>query len=220
MRVIVKPAGFIVLLMMLSVLGVLAFLRNRTPPSATHSANAVSQTAPDSTSVTANNLLLNPSFEGDAEKVKGFWSGFKGTATGEIGKGWLENSLWGDINLEYTLDKDNPHSGTTSQRIKIVSNKAGQVQFVQERPAVVGKKYEATVWVRASGDDLPVGFQLRQSGEPYKPYKSSDVIVGTKWQKITLAATPTEVGTMYTLFTFRRVGATLWIDDASLVEVP
>ncbi|MBC8135382.1 MAG: carbohydrate binding domain-containing protein [Fibrella sp.] len=218
MRVIIKPAGFIALLLMLSVLGIMAFLRNQSSSADTDSANT---TLPATTTLTApNNLLINASFEDGSEQVNGSWPGSKGSATGEIAKNWIENSLWGEIKLEYALDKENPHSGSTSQRIKIVSNAAGQVQFVQERPAVVGKNYEATVWVRASEGNLPVGLLLRQASEPYKPYKSSDVTVGTKWQKISVVGSPTEAGNMYTLITFKNVGATLWIDDASLVEVP
>ncbi len=219
MRVIVKPAGFIVLLVMLSALGILAFLRNQSPSGTTRSANATPPTATGAPAKSGN-LLLNAGFEEESEMVPGSWENAKGSATGQIGKGWLENSLWGEIKLAYAMDRENPHGGSNAQRITVVSNGGGQVQFVQERPAVVGKKYRATVWMRASRKDLPVGLLLRQAGDPYKAYASSDVTVGTGWQKITVTCVPTEVGNMYTMITFKQVGATLWIDDASLVAVP
>lgn len=218
MRVVIKPAGLILILCMLGVLGALAYLRNQAPSAKTVSADTTTPTA--ATPAPAENQLINPGFEGETEPVLGTWPNSKGTATGDFAKGWLENSLWGNIKLEYAIDKEKPHGGSNSQRIKIVANDGGQVQFVQERPAIVGKTYEATVWVRASEKNMPVSLTLRQAGEPYKEYKKVEATVGTDWQKISVVASPTEPGNMYTMVTFRNVGATLWVDDANLVEIP
>lgn len=223
MRVVIKPAGFILLLCMLGVLGGLAFLRNQSPKDVTKIASTAQQadTAQQSVaSPAAKNLLVNAGFEEASEPVIGAWPGSQGTATGVQGKGWTDDSLWGAVKLVYALDNQNPHGGNKSQSIKIVANQDGQAQFSQRLPAVVGRNYEATLWVRASKKGLPVNLTLRKVEQPYTAYKSVDATVDTEWRQLSVVGSPTEAGDMFVMVSFRDVGATLWIDDATLVPQP
>lgn len=155
--------------------------------------------------VSAENLLPNPGFEGDF--------GDDG-----IAEGWADNSTWGDLDVEYARDSQNPHSGNACQRIICRRLDRGAVQMVPLAPARIakGQVYRVRGWLR--GNVGTVALQLRLTPAPYSVYAEDALRVTQDWQELDYLWTATvDDPNARFMLRFTQIG-TLWVDDLSVEE--
>lgn len=168
--------------------------------------------------VWAQQLLANPGFElGTA--LAGCESGTL-RVSGSVGQGWRDNSCWiaSSSSLAYGLDSINPRAGGASQTM---SAPGGVGQLSTAVTLNSGKKYTASIWLRAD-QPMEVALQLRAEGGSYTNYGSLVAKVGTAWQQFTFDAYGPMVsggvsaGGLYVLM---QQPGKLWLDDASVTVV-
>ena len=73
-----------------------------------------------------------------------------GAINGSIAQGWYDNSSWANVNVSYSEDTTDPHSGTAAQMVNVEGVTSGAVQMVQALTVVPGQKYTMTAWVRGA----------------------------------------------------------------------
>ncbi|RYE58103.1 MAG: hypothetical protein EOP20_06505 [Hyphomicrobiales bacterium] len=127
--------------------------------------------------------LQNPSFEEAGETLASTTPNGSGwTAQGLVARSWSDNSSWADTGVSYGIEKTNPHSGKSSQRVSINRIGGGAAQFVQSAHFQKGHLYRFSVWLRGTpGSRLTVQFQ--QSGAPYSNYGSMSAGLSAEWQR-------------------------------------
>lgn len=153
----------------------------------------------------AENLLPSGDFEGDFGE------------TG-VAQGWLDNSSWADLDVQYARETDNPHSGRACQKITCSRLAMGAVQMIPQAwvPLKLGQVYRVRVWLR--GDVGAVAVQLRQAPSPYRVYVEEALEVGLDWRQVEyLWTSRVDDPEGRFMLRFTRTG-TLWVDDVS-VEV-
>ncbi|HVS36489.1 MAG TPA: alpha-L-arabinofuranosidase C-terminal domain-containing protein [Gemmataceae bacterium] len=116
---------------------------------------------------------------------------------------------------EFTLDRDNPVSGQTAQRIAAKDGAPCTVGIAQDGIAVQkGMACDFSCYLRQQNLDGPVTVRLHRDGTELT---SCTFEPGGEWKKFHARLDPTETETNATLsITFRGPG-TLWIDNASLM---
>ncbi|MEA3399602.1 MAG: hypothetical protein U9R79_00020 [Armatimonadota bacterium] len=152
----------------------------------------------------AENLLQNPGFEPPATEVG-------------LAQGWLPN-VWGHCDTVFSLDRQNPHSGQTCQRIECRSRTSGASQFLQPLDIEAGRRYVVRMWVRAEGHVPEVGASLRHSPPPYTKHLRGTFEPGRDWELFEIEGTTLESDDnagLYIWFEAQDTG-TVWIDDASV----
>jgi hypothetical protein len=77
-------------------------------------------------STPTNVALANPGFESPYFA----FSGNNGQISGNIAKGWSDNSTWSDSTVQYAQEFNNPHSGASCQRMAVASVGSGEAQFL------------------------------------------------------------------------------------------
>jgi len=167
--------------------------------------------------VGASEVLVRADFEGPF-------------AENGIAEGWRDDSYtnWGTKDIAFARETERPYRGAASQRLTLsrmgyVSPERqgwadmGAVQFIPQEPVALtkGTVYRMRARVRSSGM-LAVTIQLRQAGQPWKPYIAQTWIVGEAWQRVEYLA-ESSVDDPQTLFMvrFSELGS-VWLDDLAL----
>jgi alpha-N-arabinofuranosidase len=116
---------------------------------------------------------------------------------------------------DVSLDRQEPVSGTFSQKIAAADGPPCTVGIAQDGVAVErGKACTFRCWLRQRGVSGPVHVRLHQEG---KELAAADLSPGTACYAHTARLTPAESSARATLeITFRGPG-TLWLDNASLM---
>jgi len=176
------------------------------------------QAQPVNAPPTPTELLANPGFESPSTTVypAGAVLSGKGDITGQVAKGWGDNSGWANVDVNYSLDPD-AHGGLTSQRIDVHQINNGAVQFVQTLPVQSGHAYQMSVWLRSDTPAM-MSLDLRKSGSPFTTYMSQAVLVTPTWTRATVSGLVPDDGEAYFLIHPMGTG-TYWIDDASMTDV-
>lgn len=153
--------------------------------------------------VWGQNLLQNPGFEPPDQ--------------GGLANTWANNT-WGNCETKFSLDEQNPHSGTTCQRVECVRRDSGASQFLQRIKLEAGKYYTVRLWVRASGGVPWVGATLRLVPPPYKAYLRDTIEPGRDWELLEFAGVClADVEDAGLFIWFQADGSgTVWVDDASV----
>jgi hypothetical protein len=211
MRVILKPAGIVIVLAVFIglVFAVLAMKRSRSGSGLSAGSSA------------ALEVLQNTGFEGEYLTVVPYDN--KAALSGAIASGWQDDSSWARVTVDYSAEANNPHSGTSCQKLEIRSIIRGQsdkerdvVQLNQPLKLTKGKTYRAALWVRAS-EETDVELSLRQKEWPYKYDAAKVEHVGSDWKEISVTGASSVVGDTYVMLKAWKAG-TLWVDDASLTS--
>lgn len=215
-RIVIKPAGIVMLVAALGVLSFLAF--SAQPKKPTTVAAAPAPSASPVVTVSGPSLLKNGDFEGTWRRAPAVALGSKAKIGGEIATEWQDNSDWGAITLKYASDKVAAHSGKACQRIDIgaIAPGGGQLQFVQSLPGTLKQQYRCSIWLKSSQPNTPCSVQLRQAGQPYTSFGSRSVTIGPTWQQVDVTATATLAGQMYFMVIVPKGNTTVWVDDATL----
>src|ERR1017187_5253291 len=67
-----------------------------------------------------------------------------GAISGALAHGWNENSAWANATVQYSEEKNNPHSGSACQKALVTSAGTGRVQFYQQFQLQAGNLYTAS----------------------------------------------------------------------------
>lgn len=155
--------------------------------------------------VYAENMLRNPGFEPPERDG--------------MADGWINNT-WGDCKTVFSLDYQQPHTGTACQKVECVERRGGASQFYQPLKLEAGKRYRVKLWVRAEGNVPWVGAVLRQVPEPYKHHLVGSIEPGKDWELLEFEGVVAESEEQAGLFIWFEAEdkGTVWVDDAS-VEV-
>jgi hypothetical protein len=157
------------------------------------------------------NLVVNPDFEDGDEGYFPF--------------GWTK---YQNIPMKVTVDSSAGFiRGDKSVKIEALSEKGGGIVSVNV-PAVAGKDYIFSVWLKAKEEDTPVFFVADGwiMGVTYHWYKSITHKITKEWRKYTLDVhVPGEGEDNYIPGRFvglrievRNVAATIWADEVRFVQ--
>ena len=122
-----------------------------------------------------SSALTNPGFEAPYLPAVSTSHGISGkaTVTGEIAKGWQDNSSWAPLVVHYSeatgLDA---HSGEGAQQIAIESIKDGRLQFIQPVQMKAGEAYRGSLWLRASGF-VTATLSFQRTQKPYPRHRAA-----------------------------------------------
>ena len=133
--------------------------------------------------------------------------------SGEIAQEWYDNTCWeSSANIYYSEDNNNPHSGSSSQRVE---SQGGLAQLVQLLKLESNKHYNASVWMR-SESPMDVSLILRQTGEPYTIHLEQTFTLSNQWKKYSLEGDLGEIPSESFLMILSEQNGVFWVDDASL----
>jgi hypothetical protein len=172
-------------------------------------------------------LLTNPGFEGTGNTVTSCPAGGS-IVSGKIATGWTHNtcSLGSSNNVTFVVDPTNnkQRSGMIAQGITVSS---GRAELVQNLPLVYGQVYKGAIWLRTYSSNMIVELQLRQTNAPNSVYISKTITLpantnagNTNNGYIPYVFTGSAEGIQGSLVIIVRSVGTLWIDDASLTNIP
>ncbi len=157
--------------------------------------------------------MINPSFEGPYNAV----ASTESTITGVVANGWIDNSSWANVNVDYEQETSDPHSGASCQKIIVSEVKSGQVQLYQGVPVTAGYLYRPGIWLRGTAG-VTVHLILQMAVSPYTTLEDDPVVLTSNWAWASLPVHITQ--TQRAAFI---IGApqpvTFWVDDAALPGV-
>jgi hypothetical protein len=158
--------------------------------------------------------LLNSGFEPPFVPV-----GINNPISGSVAVGWHDNSSWGVPNptVSYSQDTDNPHGGTSSQKVSVLQVPSGTaVQLVEPLTLIPGQVYTLKVWLRGDAG-TPVNLILQNANAPYNYYAHTTTTVAGAWQQFTAQGQVNDTGSMLIMFQATQPG-TFWVDDVQFTD--
>jgi hypothetical protein len=135
--------------------------------------------------------------------------------SGAIADNWYDNSDWASPTVAYSQDAQNPHGGSSSQKIE-VTNPGAAVQFVQDVNVISGHAYTLSAWVRGT-PGMTIDLIIRQRPEPYTAYASQSVQLTAGWTLISASGVVHDTGDLMLMFRTISTG-TFWVDDVSFTD--
>ncbi|QYY34386.1 endo-1,4-beta-xylanase [Ruficoccus sp. ZRK36] len=168
-----------------------------------------------------SSALTNPGFEAPYTPAVSTSHGISGkaTVTGEIAKGWSDNSSWAPVVVHYSEASGlDAHSGDSAQQIAIESMKDGRLQFVQPVQMKAGEAYRGSMWLRASGFvTATLSFQMTK--KPYRAVSQQHIVISPEWREYSVSGMSKEGERAFFMLGIPKLGdssATIWVDDASV----
>jgi len=158
--------------------------------------------------------LLNSGFEPPYVSV-----GVNNPISGSIAVNWADNSSWGVPNptVIYSQDTNNPHGGTSSQKVSVQQVPTGtDVQLVQALTVIPGQAYTLTAWLR--GDTgMKVNLIMQNNATPYNYYAETAATLTGTWQLFTAQGQVNDSGSILLMFQAPQAG-TFWVDDVEFTD--
>jgi uncharacterized protein (TIGR03437 family) len=159
----------------------------------------------------AYNPLRNGGFEPPYDSV-----GINNKISGYVAMDWVEASASYDVTVAYSQDTNNPHSGTSSQKISVSAVNSGGATLIQRVGVLPGANYTLTAWVR--GDPgTKLYLTLTQWGTPYTEYIRIPVNPTSDWQQVSKTGQVNDTGMMTAAILVESPG-TVWVDDLSVTD--
>ncbi|HEY1220540.1 MAG: carbohydrate binding domain-containing protein [Bryobacteraceae bacterium] len=158
--------------------------------------------------------LLNSGFEPPYVSA-----GFNNPISGNTAVNWYDNSSWGVPNptVTYSEDDDNPHSGTSSQKVSVQNVPAGDaVQLVQSLTVIPGQAYTFSAWLRGEAG-MTVNLILQDTSTPYTYYAYRPVTLTGAWQQFTIQGQVNDTGSILLMLQTKQTG-TFWVDDVQFTD--
>ncbi len=146
------------------------------------------------------------------------------------GDGWGNDTYGAVANHSYHTTPGDCHSPGGVQRFQVTAitpdNSSSASRLVQDVMLKAGKIYKASVWLRSKPtDEEPyrggkIRFHLRKKFAYFTPYatRTIDLIPDGQWREYTVTGGTYHDAVAYFAIEFLSTG-TVWIDDASLVEI-
>ena len=110
---------------------------------------------------------------------------------GVVAQNWEDNSAWAAVGVNYARETQNPHRGTTCQRIEVTRVDSGAQQFVQPVKLQKDHSYVFSVWLRGTPGKI-VAVWLRKQGYPYTTYGQATAVLTPEWQQFRVVASASE----------------------------
>ena len=158
--------------------------------------------------------LLNSGFETPYVSA-----GVNNPISGDIAVNWTDNSSWGVPNptVIYSQDTDNPHGGTSCQKVNVQKAPAGTaVQLVQALTVIPGQVYTLTAWLRGEAG-MVVNLILQNNAAPYNYYANTAATLTGVWQQFTAQGQVNDSGSILLMFQASQ-GGTFWVDDVQFSD--
>jgi len=145
--------------------------------------------------------------------------GMEAPARDGLAHGWAKN-CWGENDVVFSLDPDNPHEGRVSQKVECRSITSGAAQFLYPLTIKAGRRYVVSLWVRAEGRVPFIGGCLRHSPPPYTHHVPGQYEPSRQWEKFEFEGVPLESDDNAGLYIwFQPEGrGTIWVDEVSVLE--
>jgi Glycosyl hydrolases family 39 len=105
----------------------------------------------------------------------------KTSITGFIAPDWRDGSQYSDVDVTYS--GTGGRGGGVAQRMQVTAVRSGQAQVAHRLDFVAGWRYEATVWVKGTGN-VSVNFQ--QDVAPFDVYSDAAIQLNGDWQQVRL----------------------------------
>jgi uncharacterized protein (TIGR03437 family) len=141
-----------------------------------------------------------------------------GAITGQIANGWSENSAWANATVQYAQETNNPHGGSSCQKVVVHSVGSGRMQFYQPFQLQAGNIYTASVWLRGT-PGVQASLLVQQGSPPYSTYVESSLSLTAGWQQVTAMGYITTTESAYLMIAMSTPG-TVWVDDFALSFAP
>ncbi len=228
MRVILKPAGLIIVLTAFAGLAGIAAFQRATSVRAQQTDIEVERLSKTlaakvmmppvvKVSQVAATILGNPGFEGGFEEVGKRETG-RGVDTthrgGVVAFPWRDDSDWADVSVAYAKETGNQHGGKACQRVMVQAVRSGAVQLAQDVTAVRGATYDISCWFK-SDRPLDIELGLRQRGGGFEYYGLTNARIDNEWKQVTVRATISDKGNAMVIV--KLLGpSNLLMDDASI----
>jgi len=161
--------------------------------------------------------LPTAALSGEVELVQN--GGMEGTYKDGMPAGWWKN-CYGVNEAVFSEEAEDVHGGKSALKVHCLSFVGGAVQFLTPLKLKKGKHYRCSFYMRAKGDVGAVYALLRQRPAPYRKYLGRDFQPSSKWEKYSfegICLDDEDVAGFFICF-HPSAGATLWIDDVSVVE--
>ena len=127
-------------------------------------------------------IIDNFGFEDGASDVPPQDADIPGHVTGAVGDGWRDLSSWADVDVDYSIDRQNPHSGQADQAVNVNRVARGRAQLSHPRHFHAGNTVRFSLWLR--GDDgAHVNIMLQQARPPWHTYAFATVRLTQAWQE-------------------------------------
>jgi uncharacterized protein (TIGR03437 family) len=158
--------------------------------------------------------LVNPGMEAPYLPV----SLNNGAIAGQIANGWSENSAWANATVQYAQETNNPHGGSSCQKVLVQSVGSGRMQFYQLFQLQAGNIYTASVWLRGT-PGVQASLLVQKGSPPYATYVESSLTLTPDWQQVTAIGYITTTESAYLMIAMSTPG-TVWVDDFALSFAP
>jgi len=145
---------------------------------------------------------------------------------GDRGDGWGNHTANAVAGHAYVTSSADYRSAPGAQFYRVTSLGTTNPfsMLVQDVMLQAGKTYKASVWLRSKSTDSPAGgkirFHLRKKHAHFTPYatRTFDLIPDGVWREYSIVGGSHNGDIAYFAIEFLTTG-TVWIDDASLVEI-
>ncbi len=135
--------------------------------------------------------------------------------SGAIAVNWYDNSDWASPTVAYSQDTQNPHGGSSSQKIDVI-NPGSSVQFVQDVNVIPERTYTLSAWMRGT-PGMMIDLVIRQRPAPYTAYASQSVQLTADWTHLSATGVVHDTGDIMLFFHTSSAG-TFWVDDVSFTD--
>jgi Ricin-type beta-trefoil lectin domain-like/Glycosyl hydrolases family 39 len=136
--------------------------------------------------------------------------------TGEVADGWVDESSWADVEITYSRETANPHTGASAQKVDVRAVRCGNAQMLQAVTLQKDKVYTAGIRLRGTPGKR-VTLTLMQRGAPYKVFFEKTIVLTDDWRESKIVGFSTEdVEGRFQIST--RDNAVFFVDDVSLTN--
>ncbi len=136
--------------------------------------------------------------------------------TGKVADEWIDESSWADVEIAYSRETANPHTGAAAQKVDVRAVRCGGMQMLQAFSLQKDKVYTAGIWLKGTPGKR-VTLVLMQRGAPYRVYFEKTVEITSDWREVKIFGFSTEdVEARFQIST--QTPGTFYIDDASLTN--
>ena len=165
--------------------------------------------------------LNNTGFEGTYRQVPAPTSNAcnstnQATITGEVADGWVDESSWADVDITYSRETANPHTGASAQKVDVRAVRCGSLQMLQPFQIQKDKVYSAGLWLKGTPGNR-VSITLMQRSAPYEIYLEKAITLTDDWSELKISGFSTaDIEARFQIST--GTPGVFYVDDATLTN--
>lgn len=136
--------------------------------------------------------------------------------TGEAADGWVDESSWADVEIAYSRETANPHTGASAQKVDVRAVRCGSLQMLQPFQIQKDKVYSAGLWLKGTPGNR-VSISLMQRSAPYEVYLEKAITLTDDWSELKISGFSTaDIEARFQIST--RTPGIFYVDDATLTN--